>query len=106
MAKKKTTTKKQPKIRPLGEKVLIKRLEAEEMTRGGIVLPDSAKEKPRRGTILSVGDGKVLDDGSRADFQVKKGDVVLFSSYGGTEIKVDGEEYMLMDESDILAILS
>ena len=106
MAKKKTTTKKHPKIRPLGEKVLIKRLEAEEMTRGGIVLPDSAKEKPRRGTILSVGDGKVLDDGSRADFQVKKGDVVLFSSYGGTEIKVDGEEYMLMDESDILAILS
>ena len=105
MAKKKTT-KKQPKIRPLGEKVLIKRLEAEEMTRGGIVLPDSAKEKPRRGTILSVGDGKVLDDGSRAKFQVKKGDVVLFSSYGGTEIKVDGEEYMLMDESDILAILT
>jgi len=105
MAKKKTT-KKQPKIRPLGEKVLIKRLEAEEMTRGGIVLPDSAKEKPRRGTVLSVGDGKVLDDGSRAEFQVKKGDVVLFSSYGGTEIKVDGEEYMLMDESDILAILT
>ncbi|MDP6542907.1 MAG: co-chaperone GroES [Phycisphaerae bacterium] len=105
MAKKKTT-KKQPKIRPLGEKVLIKRLEAEEMTRGGIVLPDSAQEKPRRGTVLSLGDGKVLDDGSRADFQVKPGDVVLFSSYGGTEIKVDGEEYMLMDESDILAILT
>ena len=98
--------KKTPKIRPLGEKVLIKRAEAEEVTRGGIVLPDSAKEKPRRGTILAVGDGKVLDDGSRAAFQVKKGDVVLFSSYGGTEIKFDGEEYMLMDESDILAILS
>jgi len=105
MAKKKTT-KKQPKIRPLGEKVLIKRLEAEEMTRGGIVLPDSAKEKPRRGTVLALGDGKVLDDGSRAEFQVKQGDVVLFSSYGGTEIKVDGEEYMLMDESDILAVLT
>ena len=98
--------KKTPKIRPLGEKVLIKRLEAEEMTAGGIVLPDSAREKPRRGTILSLGDGKVLDDGTRADFQVKAGDVVLFSSYGGTEIKVEGEEYMLMDESDILAILS
>jgi chaperonin GroES len=98
--------KKTPKIRPLGEKVLIKRLEAEEMTSGGIVLPDSAKEKPRRGTILAVGDGKVLDDGSRAEFQVQIGDVVLFSSYGGTEIKVDSEEYMLMDESDILAILS
>ncbi|MDP6045657.1 MAG: co-chaperone GroES, partial [Phycisphaerae bacterium] len=80
--------KKTPKIRPLGEKVLIKRLEAEEMTSGGIVLPDSAKEKPRRGTILAVGDGKVLDDGSRAEFQVQIGDVVLFSSYGGTEIKV------------------
>ncbi|MBT3200779.1 MAG: co-chaperone GroES [Phycisphaerales bacterium] len=98
--------KKTPKIRPLGEKVLIKRLEAEAMTRGGIVLPDSAKEKPRRGTILALGDGKVLDDGTRADFQVKIGDVVLFSSYGGTEIKVDGEEFMLMDESDILAILN
>jgi chaperonin GroES len=98
--------KKTPKIRPLGEKVLIKRLEAEEMTSGGIVLPDSAREKPRRGTILSLGDGKVLDDGTRADFQVKAGDVVLFSSYGGTEIKVEGEEYMLMDECDILAILS
>ena len=98
--------KKTPKIRPLGEKVLIKRLEAEAMTRGGIVLPDSAKEKPRRGTILALGDGKVLDDGTRAEFQVKIGDVVLFSSYGGTEIKVDGEELMLMEESDILAILS
>ena len=98
--------KKTPKIRPLGEKVLIKRADAEEVTAGGIVLPDSAREKPRRGTILAIGDGKVLDDGSRAKFQVKKGDVVLFSSYGGTEIKVDGEEYMLMDESDVLAILS
>ncbi len=98
--------KKTPKIRPLGEKVLIKRLEAEAVTSGGIVLPDSAKEKPRRGTILALGDGKVLDDGTRAEFQVKIDDVVLFSSYGGTEIKVDGEEYMLMDESDILAILS
>jgi chaperonin GroES len=105
MAKKKTT-KAQPNIRPLGEKVLLKRVEAEEMTRGGIVLPDSAQEKPRRGTILAIGDGKVLDDGTRAEFQVAIGDVVLFSSYGGTEIKVDGEEYMLMDESDILAILS
>ena len=95
-----------PKIRPLGGKVLIKRLEAEEMTRGGIVLPDSAQEKPQRGTILAVGDGKLLDDGSRAEFQVKKGQTVLFTSYAGTEIKIDGDEYMLMDESDILAILS
>jgi len=94
-----------PKIRPLGEKVLVKRLEAEQVTRGGIVLPDSAKEKPQRGTVLAVGDGRMLDDGTRAKFQVKKGDKVLFSSYGGTEVKVAGEEYLLMDETDILAIL-
>ena len=94
-----------PKIRPLGEKVLIKRLEAEEKTKGGIVLPDTAKEKPQKGTVLAVGDGKLLDDGTRGGFQVKKGDKVLFASYAGTEIKIAGEEYMLMDESDILAIL-
>ena len=95
-----------PKIRPLGGKVLVKRLEAEQVTSGGIVLPDSAKEKPQRGTVLALGDGKLLDDGSRAKFQVKKGNKVLFASYGGTEIKVDGEEYLLMDESDVLAILT
>ena len=94
-----------PKVRPLGENVLIRRLEAEEKTRGGIVLPDTAKEKPQKGTVLAVGDGKLLDDGTRAAFQVKVGDMVLFASYGGTEIKLGGEEYMLMDESDILAIL-
>lgn len=93
------------KIRPLGEKVLIKRMEAETTTAGGIVLPDSAKEKPRRGEVLAVGDGKQLEDGSRAEPAVKKGDKVLFASYAGTEIKVDGQELMLMDESDILAIL-
>jgi chaperonin GroES len=97
--------KAKPKIRPLGEKVLLKRLEAEETTAGGIVLPDTAKEKPKRGTIVALGDGKLLDDGSRAKFQVSKGDKVLFSSYAGQEIKVDGEEYLLMDESDILAVL-
>lgn len=95
-----------PKIRPLGEKVLIRRLEAEETTKGGIVLPDTAKEKPQKGTVLAVGDGKLLDDGTRAKFQVKKGNKVLFASYGGTEIKFEGEEYLLMDESDVLAILS
>src|SRR5512136_2492395 len=93
----------EPKIRPLGEKVLIKRLEAEERTKGGIVLPDAAKEKPQKGTVLAVGDGRMLKDGKRVAFQVKKGDKVLFASYSGTEIKVDGEEYMLMDESDVLA---
>jgi len=94
-----------PKIRPLNDKVLIKRLEAEEKTKGGIVLPDSAKEKPQKGTILAMGEGKLLKDGTRAKFQVAKGDKVLFASYAGTEIKIDGEDYMLMDESDILAIL-
>ena len=94
------------KIRPLGEKVLIKRMEAESTTKGGIVLPDSAKEKPQKGKVLAVGDGKLLDDGTRAKFTVAKGDTVLFASYAGTEIKVDAEELMLMDESDILAILT
>jgi chaperonin GroES len=93
------------KIRPLADKVLIKRLEAEAKTKGGIVLPDSAKEKPRRGKVISVGDGKLLDDGSRSKIQVSVGDVVLFASYGGTEIKVDGEEFLIMDESDIMAVL-
>ncbi len=101
----KTTKPSKTKIKPLGEKVLIKRLEAEEKTRGGIVLPDTAKEKPQKGKVLAVGDGKLLDDGTRAAFQVKVGDTVLFASYAGTEIKVEGEEMVLMDEGDILAIL-
>ena len=93
------------KIRPLADKVLIKRLEAENTTKGGIVLPDSAQEKPRRGKVVSLGDGKLLESGERSKFQVKVGDTVLFTSYGGTEIKVDGEEYLIMDETDILAVL-
>ena len=94
------------KIRPLGEKVLVKRVEAEERTSGGIVLPDSAQEKPKRGLIHAVGDGKLLDSGERQALQVKKNDQVLFSSYAGTEIKVDGEELLIMDESDILAVVN
>ncbi len=92
-------------IRPLGEKVLVKRLEADAKTAGGIVLPDSAKEKPKRGTILGVGDGRLLDTGKRHPLQVKKGDQVLFTSYAGTEVKVEGEEMIIMDESDVLAVL-
>ncbi len=92
-------------IRPLGEKVLIKRHDAEERTAGGIVLPDSAKEKPKRGTVLSVGDGKLLDTGSRKPLQLRAGDNVLFTSYAGTEVKVNGEEMLIMDESDVLAVL-
>ncbi|MBN1491033.1 MAG: co-chaperone GroES, partial [Phycisphaerae bacterium] len=86
------------KIRPLGDKVVVKRLEAEEKTAGGIVLPDSAKEKPKRGIIKAVGDGKLLDTGKRSTPQVKANDQVLFTSYAGTEIKVDGEELLIMDE--------
>jgi chaperonin GroES len=93
------------KIRPLGDKVIVQRLEAQAVTAGGIVLPDSAKEKPQRGKIVSVGDGKQLDDGSRAEMSVKKGQEVLFTSYAGTEVKVDGKEYLIMDESDIMAIV-
>ena len=93
------------KIRPMADKILIKRLEAEETTKGGIVLPDAAKEKPKRGKVVAVGEGKMLDDGTRAAFQVKKGDEVIFTSYAGTEIKVDGEEMLIMSEDDILAIV-
>ena len=93
------------KIRPLGDKVLVQRLEAEAVTAGGIVLPDSAKEKPQRGTVISVGDGKLLDDGSRGKLSVKKGNEVLFTSYAGTEIKLDGIDYLIMDESSIMAIV-
>lgn len=93
------------RIRPLGDKIVVKRLDAEEKTAGGIVLPDSAKEKPKRGTVQAVGEGKLLDSGKRSTPQVKKNDQVLFTSYAGTEIKVDGEELLIMDESDILAII-
>lgn len=92
-------------IRPLGDKVIIKRVEAEDVTAGGIVLPDSAKEKPKRGLIKAIGDGKLLDSGERSRLQVKKNDEVLFTSYAGTEVKVGGDEYIIMDESDILAVL-
>jgi chaperonin GroES len=93
------------KIRPLSDKILLKRLDAEEKTKGGIVLPDTAKEKPKRGKVIAVGEGKLLDDGTRAAFQVKKGDEVIFTSYAGTEIKVDGVEMLIMSEDDILAIV-
>jgi chaperonin GroES len=93
------------KIRPLADKVLVQRLEAETTTVGGIVLPDSAKEKPQRGKIVNVGTGKLLDDGSRRKMQVKKGDVVLFSSYAGTEVKAAGKDYLIMDEENIMAVI-
>lgn len=90
---------------PLNDKIVIKRLEAEEKTAGGIVLPDTAREKPRQGKVLSLGDGKRLDNGQRAPFQVKEGDRVLFSSYAGNEVTIDGEELLIMTEDDILAVV-
>jgi chaperonin GroES len=93
------------KIRPINEKVLVKRLEAETKTKGGIVLPDTAKEKPKEGKVVEVGTGKLMKNGERSKFQVKKGDRVIFSPYAGTEIKQDGEEYLLINEDDILAVV-
>ena len=93
------------KVKPIGDKILVKRLEAREVSKGGIVLPDSAKEKPKRGRVQSVGEGKLNDKGERIPLQVKKGDQILFTSYAGTEIKVEGEELLIMDESEILAIV-
>lgn len=92
-------------IKPLGDRVLIKRLEAEEKTSGGIVIPDTAKEKPKEGTVLALGPGKVLENGSRSTFTVSEGARVIFSSYAGTEVKWQGEDYLLMSEEDILAVV-
>ena len=92
-------------IQPLGDKIVVKRLEAEEKTAGGIVLPETAKEKPKEGKVLAVGPGKVLDSGERSKMQVAKGDRVIFSSWAGTEIKVDGDEVLVMGEDDVLAVV-
>jgi chaperonin GroES len=92
-------------IKPLGERVVVKVLKNETKTKSGIVLPDTAKEKPQMGKVLAVGPGKVLDDGKKINMEVKAGDQVLFAKYAGTEVKLDGEEYMILKENDILAIL-
>ncbi|NOZ63960.1 MAG: co-chaperone GroES [Caldiserica bacterium] len=92
-------------VKPLNDRVLVKRLEAEEKTKGGIVLPDTAKEKPKMGEVIEVGPGKLGEKGERQPLQIKKGDKVLFESYAGTEVKIEGEEYLIMREDDILAIL-
>ena len=93
------------KMRPLNDKIVVKRLEAESKTKGGIVLPDTAKEKPKEGVVVSVGSGKLLENGSRAQFQVKEKDRIIFSSYAGTEVKVEGEEYLVLSEDDVLAVI-
>lgn len=94
------------RIEPLGSKVVIKRTEADEVTAGGIVLPDAAREKPSQGRILAVGNGRLLDDGSRGEMQVREGDRVLFSNYAGSEIEINGDALLIMNESDILAVMS
>lgn len=93
------------KIVPVGDKIVVKRVESESKTAGGIVLPDSAKDKPAEGRVLSVGPGKLLKDGSRAKPQVAEGDRVIFSTWSGTEIKVDGSELLIMTEDEILAVV-
>lgn len=92
-------------IRPLNDRLLVQRLEAETTTASGIIIPDSAKEKPAEGKIVAVGPGKVNDKGERVALQVKAGDRVLFSKYGGTDVKLDGEDYLIMREEDILGIV-
>ncbi|MFH2013151.1 MAG: co-chaperone GroES [Pseudomonadota bacterium] len=93
------------KIRPLQDRVIVKRIKEEEKTKGGIIIPDSAKEKPQEGKIVAVGTGKVLEDGKKLPLDVKKGNKVLFGKYAGNEIQIDGEEYLIMREDDILGIL-
>lgn len=107
MATKAKTAPKSGKknVRPLGDRVLVERIEAEEVTAGGILLPESAKEKPKEGIVIAVGEGRLLDNGQRSAPNVKKGDRVLFTSYGGTEIKIAGEEYLIMEERDILGVI-
>lgn len=92
-------------IKPLGDRVVVKALEREEVTKSGIVLPDTVKEKPQEGKVVAVGTGKLLDNGTRVALDVKEGDKIIFSKYGGTEVKLDGQDYLILSERDILAIV-
>ncbi|MEJ2025098.1 MAG: co-chaperone GroES [Deltaproteobacteria bacterium] len=93
------------KVRPLHDRVIVKRVEEEEQTKGGIIIPDTAKEKPIEGKVVAVGSGKVLENGKKQPLEVKEGDRILFGKYAGTDIKVDGEEHLIMREDDIIAIV-
>ena len=93
------------KVKPLQDRILVKRLEEEEKTKGGIIIPDSAKEKPQEGKVVAVGDGKTLESGQKAKLTVKAGDKILFGKYSGTEIKIEGEELLILREDDVLAIV-
>ena len=92
-------------VKPLDDRVLVKQCEAEETTAGGIVLPDTAKEKPQRGLVEATGPGKLLDSGERGEMSLKKGDEVFYGKYAGTEIKIDGDEFVILRESDVLAVI-
>jgi chaperonin GroES len=92
-------------IKPIGDRIVVKPLEAEEITKGGIILPDSAKEKPQKGKVVAIGTGKILENGTRVPVEVKEGDTIIYSKYGGTEVKFEGEEYLIVSERDILAVL-
>ncbi|MCE5286448.1 MAG: co-chaperone GroES [Pelosinus sp.] len=92
-------------IKPLGDRVVVKALEREEVTKSGIVLPDTVKEKPSEGKVVAVGTGKILENGTRVALDVKEGDKIIFSKYGGTEVKFDGQDYLILSERDILAIV-
>ena len=94
------------KLKPLADRIVIQAMEAEETTKGGIILPDTAKEKPVEGTIVAAGPGKVTDDGKKVEMEVKVGDKVLYGKYSGTEVTVEGEEYLIMRESDVFAIVN
>ncbi len=93
------------KIRPLQDRILVQRVKEEEKTKGGIIIPDTAKEKPAEGKVMAVGKGKIGDDGKAIPLDVKKGDLILFSKYGGTEVKISGEEYLIMREDDVLGVI-
>jgi chaperonin GroES len=93
------------KVRPLNDRLIVKRLEEEEKTRGGIIIPDTAKEKPMEGEVIAAGNGRVKKDGTKIPMEVKKGDRILFAKYAGTEVKINGEEYLMMKEDDIFAII-
>jgi chaperonin GroES len=93
------------KVRPLHDRLIVKRLEEEEKTKGGIIIPDTAKEKPIEGTVIAAGKGKIKEDGTTIPMEVKKGDRILFAKYAGTEVKIDGEEHLIMKEDDVIAII-
>ena len=93
------------KVRPLHDRLLVKRIEEKETVKGGIIIPDSAKEKPQEGEVMAVGNGKILDNGNKVELDVKAGDKILFGKYSGTDIKIDGEEYMILREDEVLAVI-